>query len=105
MTTSACSPSPTSRRKTPARPFQRTGSPPRQVGLILPDGDPARSLLRWLAFRGSPPGNRCLPDKVVSLVQAVVVFHNDRPPNGRAYWRRRFRNCAAGGRDGSPVRK
>jgi hypothetical protein len=33
-----------------------------QVGLILPGGDPARSLLRWLAFRGSPPGNRCLPD-------------------------------------------
>jgi hypothetical protein len=26
--------------------------------------DPARTLVRWLAFRGTPPGNRCLPDKV-----------------------------------------
>ena len=48
--------------------FQRIASPARQVGLIVVGRDPARSLLRWLAFRGSPPGNRCLPDKVVSLI-------------------------------------
>jgi hypothetical protein len=52
---SACSPLPTSRRKTPSRLFQRTGLPARQIGLIVVGRNPARRLLRWLAFRGSPP--------------------------------------------------
>jgi hypothetical protein len=52
-----------SRQNTPARPCQRTASPARHVGLIRAGRDPARTLLRWLAFRGTPPGNRCLPDK------------------------------------------
>jgi hypothetical protein len=33
----------------------------RQTGVALA-GDIARRVLRWLALRGSPPGNRALPD-------------------------------------------
>src|SRR5947207_14476393 len=62
MTTSACSPSPTSRRKIPARPFHRTGMLARQTGITFLSGDTERRALRWLALRGSPPGNRALPD-------------------------------------------
>jgi hypothetical protein len=34
----------------------------RQSGAALAAGDTARRLLRWLASRDSPPGNRALPD-------------------------------------------
>ena len=62
--TSACSPSPTARRNTPARSFQRTWSPARQAGAIRVTTGAARRAFRWLALRGSPAGNRCLPDKL-----------------------------------------
>ena len=45
----------------PARPFHNTGMLARQTGVALA-GDIARRVLRWLALRGSPPGNRALPD-------------------------------------------
>jgi hypothetical protein len=53
---------PTSRRKMPARPFHKTGMLARQTGVALAASDPVRRLLRWLALRGAPPGNRALPD-------------------------------------------
>jgi hypothetical protein len=56
--------SPTSRRKTPARPFQRTPRRHAKSGLPWLGRDLACSLLRWLALRGSPPGNLCLPDMI-----------------------------------------
>jgi hypothetical protein len=34
----------------------------RQTRVAFAAGDTARRELRWLAFLGSPPGNRCLPD-------------------------------------------
>src|ERR1043166_1728416 len=52
MTISPCSPSPTSRRKIPARPFHNTGMLARQTGAALA-GVTARRVLRWLALRGS----------------------------------------------------
>jgi hypothetical protein len=45
----------------PARPFHKTGMLARQTGVALA-GDTARRVVRWLALRGSPPGNRALPD-------------------------------------------
>jgi hypothetical protein len=42
--------------------FQRTRSPALHVGVDLAADDTARRVLRWLALRGSPPGNRALPD-------------------------------------------
>ena len=35
----------------------------RQTGVALAPADTARRVLRWLALRGSPPGNRALPDR------------------------------------------
>src|SRR5438477_5261594 len=69
MTISACSPSPRSRRKVPTRSFQCTRAPGCHVGGILaaPEDDTLR-LLRWLALRGSPPGNRALPDMSLRTV-------------------------------------
>src|SRR5947209_2251370 len=72
MTTSACSPSPTSRRKMPGLPFQRTTSPARQIWLILAGSVAARRVVRWLALRGSPPGNRARPD--ISLLTAPLLL-------------------------------
>jgi len=60
IATSACTPSPISGRKTPARSFQRTCR--RQVGVIATVTGAARRELRWLALRGSPAGSRCRPD-------------------------------------------
>jgi hypothetical protein len=34
----------------------------RQTGVALAPADTARRVLHWLALRGSPPGNRALPD-------------------------------------------
>jgi hypothetical protein len=34
----------------------------RQTGVVLAAGDTVRRVFRWLALRGSPPGNRDLPD-------------------------------------------
>ena len=59
---SACSPSPTSRWKIPARPCHRTPPPAPQLGLTRDVTSDARLVLRWLALRGAPPGSRCLPD-------------------------------------------
>ena len=39
----------------PGRPFHKTGMLARQIGAALV-GVTARRVLRWLAFRGSPPG-------------------------------------------------
>jgi hypothetical protein len=59
-----------------ARPFQRTLSPGRQTGAIRPAVGTCRRALGWLALRGSPPGNRALPD-IASLVsrnaEGVVI--------------------------------
>ena len=59
---SACSPSPTSRWKIPARPCHRTPPPAPQLGLTRDVTSDARLVLRWLALRGAPPSSRCLPD-------------------------------------------
>jgi hypothetical protein len=63
-------------RKTPARPFQRTASPARQVGRIMVGRDPARSLLCWLAFCGSPPCNRSLPDMSLRTARYYCLRHS-----------------------------
>jgi len=57
-----CLPSQTSRRKKAAQPFQNTGMLARQTGVPLAGANTARRLLRWLALRGAPPGNRALPE-------------------------------------------
>src|SRR5258705_13804087 len=64
---------PTSRRKIPARPCQRTPSPARQLRLIREVTGDARLVLRWLALRGAPPGNRCLPDMSYILTPAEGI--------------------------------
>src|SRR5438067_540729 len=80
MTTSACSPSPTSRRKIPARPFHNTGMLARQTGITFLSGDTPRRVLRWLALRGSPPGNRERPDMpIYDLIYLVVNRPRRRP--------------------------
>jgi hypothetical protein len=43
-------------------PCQSTRSPARQVGLNRTVTGAARRVLRWLALRGSPAGNRARPD-------------------------------------------
>ena len=34
----------------------------RQTGITFLSGDTVRRVFRWLALRGSPPGNRARPD-------------------------------------------
>src|SRR5207253_10024139 len=67
ITTSACSPSPTSRRKIPGRPFHNTGMLACQTGPILAEAEPTFRLLRWLALRGSPPGSLDRPAMAYSV--------------------------------------
>jgi hypothetical protein len=43
----------------------------RQTGVALAPADTARRVLRWLALRGSPPGNRARPD--ISLLTAPAA--------------------------------
>ena len=66
----------TSRRYWPARPFQRTLSPDRQTAAIRAVIGACRCVLRWLALRGAPPGNRGLP-------VVVPLSHVVRPPPRR----------------------
>src|SRR5277367_589629 len=51
-------------------------SPDRQTAAIRAVIGACRRVLRWLALRGAPPGNRCLPD-------IVPLSHVVRPPPRR----------------------
>jgi hypothetical protein len=62
----------------PARPFQFTSSPGRQTAGIRAAIGARRRVFRWLALRGSPPGNRGPPD-IVPLSHVVR-----QPPRRRA---------------------
>src|SRR5262250_558541 len=82
MRISTCSPSPTSRRKTAARPFHKTGMLARQTGVIFLGDALAGRELRWPALRGSPPGRRVRPVITVApLWCASVSAPRHRPPH------------------------
>ena len=63
---------PTSLRKTPARPCQRPWSA-RHIGRSRTAIGAARQVLCWLALRGSPTGNLCLPDTVFDPLRREII--------------------------------
>jgi hypothetical protein len=69
--------SPTSRRKTPARPFQRTALRRHaKSGLSWLAAIPHAACCAGLPSFGSPPGNRCLPDMSLRTARYYCLRHS-----------------------------